>query len=57
MSYKYVRGLGEDDYVHFWFRNPLTGKYVNFTVPDRMIQYGMKNTDNFCEVIEQILRK
>lgn len=57
MAYKYVRGLGSDDYVHFWFRNNLTGRYINFTVPDRTIQRAIQNTDNFCEVLEQIIKR
>lgn len=57
MAYKYVRGLGQDDYVHFWFRNSLTGRYINFTVSDQMIQHAILNTDNFCEVLEQIIKK
>ena len=57
MAYKYVRGLGSDDYVHFWFRNNLTGRYINFTVPDRTIQHAIQNTDTFCEVLEQIIKR
>lgn len=57
MAYKYVRGLGEGDYVHFWFKNNLTGRYINFTVSDVKIQHAIKNTDNFCEVLEAIIKK
>lgn len=57
MAYKYVRGIGEDDYVHFWFRNNLTGQYINFTVSDHMIQHAIQNTDSFCEVLESIIKK
>lgn len=57
MAYKYVRGLGTDDYVHFWFKNALTGRYINFTVSDAKIQHAIKNTDNFCEVLEEIIKK
>lgn len=56
MAYKYVRGLGTDDYAHFWFKNTLTGRYINFTVSDYMIQHAIKNTDNFCAVLEQIIK-
>ena len=56
MAYKYVRGLGSDDYVHFWFKNHLTGRYINFTVSDHMIQHAMQNTDAFCETLEQIIK-
>lgn len=57
MAYKYVRGERGEDYVHFWFKNNLTGKYINFTVSDTLIQHAIKNTDNFCEVLEQIIKK
>lgn len=57
MAYKYVRGLGKEDYVHFWFKNNVTGKYINFTVSDILIQRAIKNTDSFCEILEQIIKK
>ena len=57
MAYKYVRGLGEGDYVHFWFKNNLTGRYINFTVTDAVIQHAIQNTDAFCETLEMIIKK
>lgn len=57
MAYKYVRGLGADDYVHFWFKNNFTGRYINFTVSDKMIEHARMNTDNFCAVLEQIIKQ
>lgn len=57
MSYKYVRGESKEDYVHFWFKNSKTGRRINFTISDQMIQHALINTDSFCEVLEMIIKR
>ena len=57
MAHKHVRGTKTDSYVHFWFTNYITGKYIDFTVPDSMIEHACISTDNFCDVLESIIKK
>lgn len=58
MAHRYVRGQWpKEDYVHFWFTNNITGEGIQFTVDDSLIQKALKNSDNFCDVLELIFRR
>lgn len=57
MAYKFVHGIGTYDYYHFWFRNNLTGRYTEFTVPEHLIERAMRSKENYCEVLEAIIKK
>lgn len=58
MAHRYCRGnWPKEDYVHFWFTNNLTGRTTQFTVDDSLIQKAITNSDNFCDVLELIIKR